>query len=233
MSRRRDRTAPPGTAGRMPSGRWWALAPVLVVAALAAGGCTGSEEPVRTVQPGAPGETGRVLPDGPPEFAQPYTAADVEFLQGMIAHHAQALRMSALVPQRSDREDIALLARRIEIGQQDEITMMVAWLERRGQDVPDADHHHHHADGELMPGMLTGEQFARLEAARGSGFDRLFLELMTYHHEGALIMVADLLAAGGGQEAELFDIVSHIEADQRIEIDRMRGMLAGLETPAP
>ena len=230
MRRRHDRPTPSGAVGGVLPGRWRLLPRVLVVAALALGGCTGSQDddPARTVQPGAPGEAGRVLTDGPPELAQSSTAADVEFMHGMIAHHAQALRMTALVPERSDREEIALLARRIEIGQQDEITLMTAWLERRGQAVPDADHHHHHAEGGLMPGMLTEEQFAQLEAARGTEFDRLFLELMTYHHEGALIMVADLLAAGGAQESEVFGIVSHIEADQRIEIDRMRGMLADL-----
>ncbi|HEY8453423.1 MAG: DUF305 domain-containing protein [Micromonosporaceae bacterium] len=229
MSGRRGRTTPPGVARSVLSGRWGMLPPVLVVAALALGGCTGSDEPVRTVQPGAPGETSRVLPDGPPEMTPSYTAADVEFMQGMIAHHAQALRMTSLVPERTDREEIVLIARRIEVGQQDEIDRMAAWLERRGEAVPDGDHHHHHAGGELMPGMLTEEQFAQLEAARGAQFDRLFLELMTYHHEGALTMVADLLAAGGAQDPEVFDIVSHIEADQRIEINRMRGMLASLE----
>lgn len=230
MSRRHDRVTP---SGGVVSGWWRALVTVLLAAALPLGGCTTPEEPVRTVQPGAPGEAGRVLTDGPPEFAPSYTAADVEFMQGMIAHHAQALRMTALVPDRTDREEIALLARRIDIGQRDEIALMAGWLERRGETVPDADHHHHHAGGELMPGMLTEEQFAQLEAARGTRFDRLFLELMTYHHEGALTMVADLLAAGGGQESEVFDIVSHIEADQRIEINRMRGMLAGLGSPTP
>src|SRR5690606_24367863 len=106
MRRRHDRPAPSGAVGGVLPGRWRLLPRVLVVAALALGGCTGSQDddPARTVQPGAPGEAGRVLTDGPPELAQSSTAADVEFMHGMIAHHAQALRMTALVPERSDRE---------------------------------------------------------------------------------------------------------------------------------
>lgn len=190
-------------------------------------GCTDDPPTDRptVVQPGAPGEPGRVLTEPGTETAPvAYTRADVRFLQGMIAHHGQALRMTALVAERTDRADVQLLARRIEISQQGEIALMEDWLVTRGEPVAPVAHHHHHGDG-LMPGMLTEEQFAQLEAARGAEFDRLFLELMRYHHEGALIMVEELFAAGGGQEPAVHDLATAIDIDQRIEIDRITHLL--------
>lgn len=156
-----------------------------------------------------------------------YGEADVRFMQHMMAHHAQALAMTSLVPARSRREDIHLLAQRIEASQQDEIALMQRWLKDRGEEVPslDAHHEHHEAGGHqaLMPGMLTQEELARLAAATGAEFDRLFLEFMTRHHEGALTMVAELLATNGaGQEPEIFRFASDVDADQRAEIRRMR-----------
>jgi uncharacterized protein (DUF305 family) len=133
--------------------------------------------------------------------------------------------MAALLPSRSIREDMRLLARRIEVSQADEIAMMQRWLEARGQKVPGP--HAHHAQGAtLMPGMLTPEEMNRLAEAKGAAFDRLFLELMIKHHEGALTMVNNLFSsAGAGQESEIFAFASDVDADQRMEIDRMRGML--------
>ena len=158
-----------------------------------------------------------------------YSAADVRFMQGMIGHHAQALEMAALVPERTHRDDMRLLAKRIDLSQADEIRMMQHWLEARGQQVPGP--HAHHAAGAtgavMMPGMLSTEEMARLAAARGDAFDRLFLELMIKHHEGALTMVKELYAtAGAGQESEMYAFTSDVDADQRMEIDRMRGMIA-------
>lgn len=146
-------------------------------------------------------------------------------MQGMIGHHAQALEMAALLPDRSRRDDMRLLATRIEVSQTDEIRMMQQWLEARGQQVPGP--HAHHAPGApLMPGMLTAEEMSRLAGARGDAFDRLFLELMIKHHEGALTMVKALYStAGAGQESEIYAFASDVDADQRMEIDRMRGML--------
>jgi uncharacterized protein (DUF305 family) len=146
-------------------------------------------------------------------------------MQSMIGHHAQALEMTALLPSRTTREDMRMLARRIELSQADEITLMRRWLQARGQPVPDA--HAHHAHGAtLMPGMLTPEEMGRLEAARGAGFDRLFLEFMIRHHDGALVMVHELFSAdGAGEEPEIFAFASDVDADQRIEIDRMSAML--------
>ena len=149
-------------------------------------------------------------------------------MQGMISHHAQALEMTALLASRTDREEMRLLARRIELSQSDEIGMMQRWLKKRGEAVPD-EHAHHDHGGALMPGMLTPEQMSRLEAAKGPEFDRLFLESMIKHHDGALTMVNDLFATqGAGQEPEIFAFASDVDADQRIEIDRMSGMLLGI-----
>jgi uncharacterized protein (DUF305 family) len=146
-------------------------------------------------------------------------------MQGMSAHHAQALAMTDLVPARTSREDLRLLAERIAVTQRAEIAAMQRWLRARGETVPDAAHAHHgpHA---AMPGMLTAEELARLGAATGTGFERLFLQLMIRHHEGALAMVRALFGSpGAGQESELFRLASDVEADQRAEIARMRALL--------
>jgi uncharacterized protein (DUF305 family) len=149
-------------------------------------------------------------------------------MQGMIGHHAQALEMAALLPSRTTRDDMRLLAKRIEVSQADEIRMMETWLKDRGLEVP-GPHAHHMPGAPLMPGMLTPEEMARLTAARGAEFDRLFLELMVKHHEGALVMVKQLFdSAGAGQESAIFAFASDVEADQAIEIRRMAGMLAAM-----
>ena len=153
-----------------------------------------------------------------------YTPADVRFMQGMIGHHQQALEMTELLKTRTASEDMRKLAHRIELSQSDEIKMMQEWLTRRGQTLPDP--HAHHRGGALMPGMLTADEMARLGAAKGAEFDRLFLEYMIKHHAGALVMVEELLAQpGGGQESEINAFASDVDADQRMEIDRMRAML--------
>ena len=180
------------------------------------------------VQPGAPGQATRVISaEKATDLSRvQYSAADVRFMQGMIGHHAQALEMAALVPERTHRDDMRLLAKRIDLSQADEIRMMQHWLEARGQQVPGA-HAHHAAGATLMPGMLSTEEMARLAAATGDAFDRLFLELMIKHHEGALTMVKELYATdGAGQESEIYAFTSDVDADQRMEIDRMRGMIA-------
>jgi uncharacterized protein (DUF305 family) len=179
------------------------------------------------VQPGAPGEPSRVIT---PEQAAgvprvQHTAADVRFMHGMLAHHAQALEMTVMRPERSASADLRLMALRIELSQADEIKMMQEWLQARGEPLPDA-HADHAGHGALMPGMLTPEELARLRASAGAGFDRLFLELMIKHHLGAIQMVDELFAtAGAGQESALFAFASDIVDDQRIEIDRMAAML--------
>lgn len=151
--------------------------------------------------------------------------ADVRFMQGMIAHHAQALEMTALVPDRAVSQAVKMMAERIDVSQRDEIATLERWLRAHGAPAADSSHAHHGA-GHTMPGMLSAEEMRRLAAASGAEFDRLFLELMIRHHEGALVMVAELFGSrGGGQDPEVFAIASEVDADQRMEIDRMRAML--------
>ena len=179
------------------------------------------------VQPGAPGEPSRII-----ETAQAVdlshvqaTDADVKFMQGMIGHHQQAVEMVALIPTHSTRPEMQLLGKRIDLSQQDEMKMMRRWLEVRGKEVP-GEHAMHMHGATLMPGMLTQEEMDRLTAAKGSEFDRLFLEGMMKHHGGAITMVNELFATpGAGQEVEIFSFASDVDADQRMEIDRMGGML--------
>jgi uncharacterized protein (DUF305 family) len=202
------------------------LLPLLCAAACH--GAAASRPPL--VQPGAPGEASRVIASSetPAPSASRVSDADVRFMQGMIGHHAQAIEMTALLATRSTNPDMRLLAQRIEVSQADEIAMMRAWLEAHGQDVPGP--HAHHAHGAtLMPGMLTAEEMGTLAAARGAEFDRLFLQYMIRHHDGALIMVKDLFAQpGAAQDSEMFAFASDVDADQRMEIVRMSGMLKEL-----
>jgi uncharacterized protein (DUF305 family) len=195
------------------------------------------------IQPGAPGTPGRVLDrDALEDLPRPApTEADVQFMQNMMLHHAQALEMVLWVPERSQREDIRRLALRIELSQGAEIAQMRRWLEDRWEDVPSlgadpseghAGHpgHADHASGHTaMPGMLTPGQLQQLQDARGEAFDRLFLESMIFHHEGAILMVAELFSAfGAAQGGEIYEFASHVDSDQRMEIERMHGLLRTL-----
>ena len=163
----------------------------------------------------------------------PYTRADVRFMQGMIAHHAQALEMVALAPTNGARSDVRILAERIDVAQRDEINFMQRWLRERGETVPPVNAAHDMAGhqmpmspGMMMPGMLTAEQMAELKAARGPEFDRLFLTFMIQHHEGAVTMVEQLFGSpGAGQEINVWRFAADVEADQGSEIARMRQML--------
>lgn len=209
--------------------------PLLIgLAAISLAGCrsadpAGAPPQTRVVQPGAPGQASRTVDaSAAPVPRIAHTAADVAFMQGMIGHHAQALEMTELLKTRSQNPDMKLLALRIEVSQTDEIRFMQRWLASRGEAVPGP--HAHHAHGaKLMPGMLTPADMARLSAARGAEFDRLFLEYMIKHHDGALVMVDELFEAdGAGQEADINAFASDIVADQKMEIDRMGGMLREL-----
>ena len=179
------------------------------------------------VQPGAPGEPSHVISaEKAADLSQvDYTGADIKFMQGMIGHHEQAVEMVALIPTRTAHDDMRLLGKRIDVSQADEINMMKHWLDVRGQQIPGENAMHMHG-ATLMPGMLTAEEMARLTAATGAEFDRLFLEGMIKHHEGALAMVHELFATpGAGQDVEIFAFASDVDADQRMEIDRMGAML--------
>ncbi len=197
---------------------------------------TALAQDARIIQPGAPGLPSKeISADEASDLAGLMTTdADVKFMQGMIAHHAQALTMTELLATRTQREDMRNLGQRIELSQADEIRMMEEWLRSNGAEVPESggDHSGHHGhDGGLMPGMLTMEQMGELEAASGTAFDRLFLEYMIAHHQGALVMVEDLLEQpGAAQESTMFGFTNDVVADQTAEIERMAGMLAQLSS---
>ncbi len=199
---------------------------MLVVPALAVGVPLWAQVPV--VKPGAPGQPSRVLSEVAPAKAAKHAPADTKFMQGMIGHHAQAVEMVELLKTRTESEQMRMLGLRIEVSQNDEMKMMRTWLEARGEAVPDE--HAHHMPGGMMPGMLTDAQMSELAAAKGTEFDRLFLEGMIRHHGGALIMVQELFdAAGAAQEAEIYDFASHVDSDQRLEILKMNTMLKGIK----
>jgi uncharacterized protein (DUF305 family) len=167
----------------------------------------------------------------------PYNKADVEFMQGMIPHHAQAVVMAKMAKTHGAREDVRILCERILVAQSDEITLMRNWLRDRGEMVPPADatHHKHTMNGVthdmLMPGMLTPEEMAALDKARGPAWDRLFLIGMIKHHEGALKMVDDLFESYGAlQDDDMFKFASDVYADQTTEIDFMQKMLDGMSS---
>ena len=192
------------------------------------------DPPSVIVQPGAPGEPTRTLTaEEAAALGRPSThvEADVRFMQGMIHHHGQALDMIELLYDRTESAEMQLLAQRIDISQTGEIGMMEEWLRSRDKDVPTvrAENATPLGDDQLMPGMLTEREMARLAAAMGETFDRLFLEFMIVHHSGALAMVARLFATpGAGQEPSIFQYADHVDADQIIEMGRMRTMLQTL-----
>ena len=204
------------------------LLAILLIAAAAAACRTGSGGGPAIVQPGAPGQDSRVVgAEQARDLSKvQFTPADVQFMQGMIHHHAQAVDMVKLLETRTASDDMKRFALRIELSQNDEMKTMRRWLEVRGQDVP-GEHAHHMPGAPLMPGMLSAEEMARLAAAKGPEFDRLFLEGMIKHHAGAIAMVQNLFnTPGAGQDSEIYAFASDVDADQRMEIDRMGAMLA-------
>ena len=183
------------------------------------------------VQPGAPGKPSRTLPPSTRATLPPRSQADVEFMQGMIMHHAQAVEMTALIGSHTENNELRLLGARISSSQSDEIRFMRRWLAARGESLsmampgmPDMD-----KPGQarsLMPGMLSPEQMDSLRKAKGAEFDKLFLTGMMQHHDGALTMVKDLFdTAGAGQDAELFNFATDVDSGQRAEIRIMQTML--------
>ena len=204
------------------------------VVTTALGQVSGTNEPV-IVRPGAPGQPTLRLPPDTRAQLPPVSVKDVEFMQGMIMHHAQAVEMTALIEERTGNKDIRLLGARISQSQEDEMAFMRRWLVARGQSVSiggnTAQGHGHTVkkDGQptTMPGMLSPEQMDELKRARRDEFDRLFLKGMIQHHEGALTMVKDLFdTAGTGQDAELFNFASDVDSGQRAEIKTMETLLS-------
>ena len=183
-----------------------------------------AKAPAKTVMLSAPG------------IEQPFSQADVDFMQGMIPHHAQAVKMGRWAPTRGSNKQLLVLCERIVVGQADEIKLMQQWLSDRGQEVPAADSMRHKMKmGDmvhemLMPGMMTDEEMAALEKARGKEWDRLFLVGMIKHHEGAIKMVEELMNTQGGATGDdMFKFASDVFADQSTEIEVMKQMLAAIK----
>jgi uncharacterized protein (DUF305 family) len=185
------------------------------------------------VQPGAPGQPSKTLPSSTRPSLPPLSPADVEFMQGMIMHHSQAVEMTALIPSHTDNQAIRSLGAKISSSQSDEIRFMQRWLAARGKPIsmpgampgmPNMD-----MSGKPMapmPGMLTPEQMTALRKAKGAEFDDLFLTGMIQHHNGALVMVKDLVdTAGAAQDAEIFNFATDVDNTQRAEIKIMQNML--------
>jgi uncharacterized protein (DUF305 family) len=221
-----------------------ALLVVLIAASVPAGsfslhGSAQQAHPAETpvvVQPGAPGKPSKTLPSSTRATLLQPSQADVEFMQGMIMHHSQAVEMTALISSHTENKDVRSLGARISSSQSDEIKFMQRWLATRGESIsmampempdskmPDMDKPGHPMP--LMPGMLTPEQMEALRRAKGAEFDRLFLTGMIQHHNGALIMVKDLFdTPGAGQDAELFNFATDADNSQRAEIRIMQAML--------
>jgi uncharacterized protein (DUF305 family) len=197
------------------------------------------------VQPGAPGQPTRSLPPSTRATLPPRSPKNVEFMQGMIMHHAQAVEMTALIDSHTQNPELRLLGARISHSQSDEINFMKRWLAARGEstemampkksggDMGGMDMSRHQmttANGMthqmLMPGMLSAAQMTILRNAKGKQFDTLFLRGMIQHHNGALVMVKDLFdSAGAGQDADLFNFATDVDSGQRAEIRIMQNML--------
>jgi uncharacterized protein (DUF305 family) len=198
------------------------------------------------VQPGAPGAPSKTLSPSSRASLPPQSAADVEFMQGMIVHHAQAVEMTAMISSHTENKDLRSLGARISSSQSDEIKFMKRWLAARGEPIskampempgmdmggmnpPHSSNSHDttsHDTMALMPGMLTPQQMEALRNAKGTEFDHLFLVGMIQHHNGALTMVKDLFnTAGAGQDAELFNFATDADNTQRAEIRIMENML--------
>jgi uncharacterized protein (DUF305 family) len=217
-----------------------AAATLFVLAAMVAGGLsfvatafaqqTGSDSPV-IVQPGAPGKPSKTLPSNTSGTLPQRSKADVEFMQGMIMHHAQAVEMTALIASHTENKELRGLGARISSSQSDEIKFMKRWLAARGEPISTemAGMRGMDASGgamALMPGMLSAQQMEALRNAKGAEFDRLFLTGMIQHHDGALTMVKDLFdTAGAGQDAEIFNFATDADNTQRAEIKIMQSML--------
>lgn len=204
----------------------WTLLTALTVFSIS----TLAQAQVPIIQPGAPGQASRVITaeEASDLAALSYSLGDIQFLRGMIPHHSQAKEMSALAEDRTNNTIVLAVAARITLSQDDEISMMQGWLRDQGLEAP-AEDVHHQPGFERMKGMLTDEQMAELAAASGPEFDRLYLEFMIDHHQGALEMVEMLLGQRGSvQDPLLYEFTSDVTSDQTSEIERMDTLLASL-----
>jgi uncharacterized protein (DUF305 family) len=199
---------------------------IAAIACSSSGGSTSARpQGAPTPAPAPPGAATNVI-----------NPADIQFMAGMIPHHAQAVLIAGWAPTHEASPELRRLCERIVVGQRDEIGLMQAWLKQRALEVPPANATHMRMTMNgmphdmLMPGMLNDEELKQLDAARGAAFDRLFLQAMIRHHQGAISMVDDLEAAPGSRQDEtVFRFSSDVYADQTTEIDRMQKMLAALK----
>jgi uncharacterized protein (DUF305 family) len=193
-----------------------------------AAAANGQPQAPAIVQPGAPGQASTVISSVPAFQDNNFTEDDVKFMQGMIHHHSQALQMVAMIGTHTKTPELQAMGQKIQLSQSGEIQAMKEWLTARKQTVPMLNPDGtvmDHGDMPSMPGMLTPEQMKALDAARDAKFDELFLVGMIQHHKGALKMVADLRAAGGGKETNIGAFLNDVDNDQRMEIVRMYGLL--------
>lgn len=228
---------------KLTKGRWLLPSLMLCTFLLAAPLFAQSDNSPVVVRPGAPGQATQVLPADTRPLPPPISKKDIEFMQGMIHHHSQAVEMVELMDKRTTNKELLLLGARIRRSQSDEMNFMKRWLIARGQPtemkmagsmdgmagmsgMDHMDHGGHSMHSMLMPGMLTPQQMMALQNATGKEFDRLFLTGMIQHHGGALTMVKDLFDTGGsGQDAELFNFATDVDSGQRAEIRIMQKML--------
>lgn len=206
-----------------------AIAAVAAVAGAAGAlsGCSSEDgpqaAPSKTVLvPGRPGEPNKTQVAGPRERKDP-TAEEVGFVQMMIPHHAQALEMSALAPDRASDGRVKALASRVDAAQKVEIETMRSWLKQNPNAVLKAHGRNHGGNHADMPGMATPEQLKELREARGEAFDRLYLKLMITHHEGALTMAKDVLDKG--TDVTVQQMARDVQSTQMAEIGRMKDIL--------
>lgn len=205
------------------------LAAALLLAAC--GGARASRSTLPEPPMGAAAAKARAAQDS---LRYPYTQADIDFMTGMIHHHAQAIVMAKMAPSRGASAELLRLTGRIINAQTDEIALMQTWLEDRNVTPPRVDslgnvimdHSAHGGHGALMPGMLSQDEMDTLAAARGADFDVYFLQYMIQHHRGAVGMVQTLLSShGAGQNEAIFKLAADVEVDQTTEIKRMMQML--------
>jgi len=214
-----------------------------LLAACTVAACSSAPQAVQTSpQPSAQaqGDRAAIARAKADSLIHPYTEADIQFMSGMIGHHAQAIAMARWAPTHGASPSVLTLCERIINAQQDEIATMQTWLRDRQLPVPEAT-----AAGMkmmmngkeqfmLMPGMLTPDQMKRLDEARGPEFDRLFLSFMIQHHRGAVTMVDTLFRSYGAAEDDtVFKFASDVNIDQTTEIARMEQMLFTLSGPSP
>ncbi|MEU0147469.1 DUF305 domain-containing protein [Streptomyces sp. NPDC006288] len=217
---------------RRPTRARTAVLATALMAALFAGGCdaggsgegtkSAADEGPSVIAPGKPGEPARTLSPGEAAEAagdDTPNSADYRYARMMIEHHRQALVLTALVPGRVDSASVERLAQRVAAAQKPEIGAMEGWLKNNGGDARKESHEH-----SAMPGMATEKQVEQLRSTRGKAFDKLFLELMITHHQGAVTMATEALTDGNNVLVE--EMANDVVTQQTVEIGRMRALMA-------